>query len=382
MQFVASRDAREGMCVAEDVCDANGRVLIARGQRLGVHHLVRMRRFRIRSFFIDPTNGETVVKKTRADLREECQQVLGDALGQLRREFATKRVRLDAASINTATDNLLNALMKAKKPLVTLCDVSASSDRLLQHSVNVAVLGIVLAVDLRLPQDLLHDLAVALLFHDVGMIFMPDALVYASRPPTPAQVSTLEQHARLGFEHLVHSEAVSHAACGLILRHHERLDGSGYPQCALGEQLSLPARIVAVAEAYDSLTSLHLGVPAVLPDAAISHIIGRAGTQFAPDVAVALARRIALYPVGTAVQLTTGECGLVAGLLPDMPHRPIILAHTDHRGRTLPQPLIVDLTSDKDRGILRAAPTLDALKQSRRPDYTPPTIDPLYANLG
>ncbi len=382
MQFVASRDAREGMCVAEDVCDPNGRILIARGQRLGMHHLVRMRKFRIRSIFIDPLNGETVVKPTRADLREQCQQVLGAACGQLRREFATKRVQLDAASIHAATDNLLNALMRAKKPLVTLCDVGSSSDRLLQHSVNVAVLGIVLAVDLRLPRDLMHDLAVALLFHDVGMIFMPSAMLYAANAPTPAQMRTLEQHARLGFEHLVHSQAVSHAACGLILRHHERLDGSGYPQHALGDNLSLPARIVAVAEAYDSLTSPRMGIPAVLPDAAISYIIARAGIQFAPEVAVALARRIALYPVGTAVHLTTGEYGVVAGLLPELPHRPIVLAHTDHKGRTLPHPLIVDLTNDKDRGILRSAPSLDALKQSRQPDYVPPSIDPVYANLG
>ena len=382
MQFVASRDAREGMCVAEAVYDPQGRTLIARGQRLGTHHLVRLRKFGIRAIFIDPTNGEAVVKPTRSDLREQCQQVLGNACQSLRQEFAAKRVILDAASIKAAADNLLDALTRTNKPLVTLCHVNDSSDRLMQHSVNVAVLGTVLAVDLRLPRESLYDLAVALLFHDVGMIFLPEDVQNASQPPTPAQTSAIQQHARLGFEHLVHSQAISPVACGLILRHHERLDGSGYPQSLAGETISLQARIMAVAEAYDSLTSGRLGIPAVLPDAAISFIISRAGTQFAPNVAAALCRRVALYPVGTAVQLTTGEYGVVAGLLPDMPHRPVILTHLDPTGKKLKQPLIVDLTSDKNRGVRRSAPSLTQLVESRQLEHTLAPIDPTQANLG
>ena len=382
MQFVASRDAREGMCIAEDICDPQGRVLIARGQRLGMHHIVRMRKFRIRSIFIDPANGESIVKPTRSDLRDQCRQVLGDACSQLKQEFANKKIVLDAAAIKSAADNLLTALSRAKKPLVTLCNMGASSDRLLQHSVNVAVLGIVLALDLRAPRDLLHELAVALLFHDAGMIFLPDAILYCETPPTPEQCKEIERHAQLGFEHLVHSQAVSQTSCGLILRHHERLDGSGYPHQLRSDKLSLLACILAVAETYDSLTSPRFAIPAVLPDAAISYIISNADTLFERQVAVALCRRVALYPVGTAVQLTTGEYGIVAGLLPDKPHRPVVLAHMDRRRLPFKQPLIVDLTGERDRGILRSAATLEELLQAKNRDYVPPGVDERYANIG
>ncbi len=382
MQFVASKDAREGMCVAEDICDPQGRVLIARGQRLGMHHIIRMRKFRIRSIFIDPANGESVVKPTRSDLRDQCRQVLGESCGKLKQEFANKKVVLDAASIKAATDNLLQALSRTNKPLVTLCNVGASSDRLLQHSVNVAVLGLVLALDMRAPRDLLHELAAALLFHDTGMIFLPDSLLYCETPPTPEQCAEIETHAQLGFEHLVHSQAISPTACGLILRHHERLDGSGYPHHLRGEKLSLLACILAVAETYDSLTGSRFGIPSVLPDAAISYIIGNADTLFARQAAVALCRRVALYPVGTAVQLTTGEYGLVAGLLPDQPHRPVVLIHLDRRRVALKQPLVVDLTAERSRGILRSAATLPELLQMKSADYVPPLVDARYANIG
>ena len=382
MQFVASKDAREGMCVAEDICDPQGRVLIARGQRLGMHHIIRMRKFRIRSIFIDPANGETLVKPTRSDLRDQCRQVLGESFAHLQQEFANKKVVLDAAAIKTATDSLLHALSRANKPLVTLCHVAASSDRLMQHSVNVAVLGIVLALDLRAPRDMLHDLSVAALFHDTGMIFLPDELQHSATPPTPEQCAEIERHSQLGFEHLVHSQAVSQTSCGLILRHHERLDGSGYPQHLRGDKLSLLACIITVAEAYDSLTGARFGIAPVLPDAAISYIISHADTLFERQVAVALCKRIALYPVGAAVQLTTGEYGIVAGLLPDQPHRPIVLAHLDRRRLPFKQPLIVDLTAERDRAILRSAATLPELLQVKGPDFAPPAVDPRYANIG
>ncbi len=382
MQFVVSKDAREGMCVAEDICDPQGRVLIARGQRLGMHHIIRMRKFRILSIFIDPANGETLVKPTRSDLRDQCRQVLGQSFAQLQQEFANKKVVLDAAAIKIATDSLLQALSRANKPLVTLCNVAASSDRLMQHSVNVAVLGIVLALDLRAPRDMLHDLAVAALFHDTGMIFLPDELQRSATPPTPEQCAEIECHSQMGFEHLVHSQAVSQTSCGLILRHHERLDGSGYPQHLRGDKLSLLACIIAVAETYDSLTGARFGIAPVLPDAAISYIISHADTLFERQVAVALCKRVALYPVGAAVQLTTGEYGIVAGLLPDQPHRPVVLAHLDRRRLPFKQPLIVDLTGDRDRAILRSAATLPELLQAKSKDFVPPSVDPRYANIG
>ena len=160
MQFVVSRNAREGMCVAEDIYDPHGRVLITRGQRLGTHHLVRLRKFQIRAIFIDPTQGETVVKPNRADLREQCLGALAGAFQQLRQGQTGERVRLDTAAIMAAVDTLIDALKDGGKPLVTLTGAGMDGDRLLQHSVNVAVLGILLAHALRVPADTLRDLAV------------------------------------------------------------------------------------------------------------------------------------------------------------------------------------------------------------------------------
>src|SRR5438128_30962 len=140
MQFVASRDVREGMCVAEAVCDPQGRTLIARGQRLGSHHIARLRKFRIEAIFIDPTHGENVEKPTRSDLREQCEEVLSVSCDKLKSDLSARGLMLDTRTIQKVMDRLVQALLASKDPLVTLLEMSAGSDRLLQHSVNVTVL--------------------------------------------------------------------------------------------------------------------------------------------------------------------------------------------------------------------------------------------------
>ena len=273
MQFVVSRNAREGMCVAEDICDAHGRILIARGQKLGNHHLIRLRKFRIRAIFIDPQRGETVVKATRSDLRNQCQKSLSDACDQIRQKPAAGKAQLDTAAILAAADSMIAALKKGKKAHVTLRNVGLDDDRLLEHSVNVTVLGILIGLDMRLPADMLRDLTVALLFHDIGMIFLPDEVLNNTQAPTPAQISLIAEHPQMGYEHLVRTEAFSEDICALVRCHHERLDGSGYPQSLRAGKISTLAQIMAVVETYVSLTSARLGVSAVLPDAAITYLI-------------------------------------------------------------------------------------------------------------
>lgn len=382
MQFVSSQNVKEGMCVAEDVRDPQGRTLIARGQRLGLHHIARLRKFHIEMLFIDPKNGEQVEKPTKSELRDQCEKALQSSFGQVQKEFAAKRIALDLKSIHSAADNLVTALMKSKSPLVTLLDVSTSSDRMMQHSVNTAVLATTLAIDLYIPEAMLHDLAVAMLCHDVGTIFLPDELVQKTTLPTPEEIALLRQHPKLGTEHLLRSAAVSSVAANIILKHHEALDGKGYPTGASGDKLSQLMRIASVVETYDSITSTRFGIPAVLPDVALSYLLSHIGTWFAKDVVLALSRKIALYPEGIAIQLNSGEVGVVAGTLPKAPMRPTVLLSMDHRGNPLKDPLIVDLSQDTRRSIMRSASTLPELMAMKDRLEAPRPPDPLYASLG
>lgn len=382
MQFVAAHDIREGMVVAQDVADPTGRTLIARGQMIGMHHIVRLRKFRIANIFIDPTHGEQLVKPSQSEVRDQCQKVLQSACGKLTQEFANKKLALDGKAIQEALTNLVDALMKSKCPLVTLLDVSTGGDRMFQHSVNTAVLAIVLGKDLHMTDQMLKDMAAGMLFHDLGMIFLPDDLSAMQRPINAEEAQLIKKHAEMGFEHLLRSNAISTVAGNIVFRHHETMDGSGYPNGIHEDKLSPSMRIACVVEVYDSLTTARFGFPAVMPDQAVSFLIAHAGKMYAKEVVAALCKHVALYPVGSAVQINTGERGLVAGLVPTAPTRPVVLLHYDNRGRKLTSPIVVDLTCDTRHNVVKSAPTLEALIGDKTQPVTPRPVDIGLAMLG
>jgi len=381
MQFVAAKDVREGMYVSADVRDDQGRTLIARGQRMGPHHIMRLRKFRIEAVFIDPNYGAQVERPQTTEIRERCVNLIVDSCKKLGEQFDAKRIQLDVAEIKAVAQKLMEALLSCRKGLVTLLDISAGGDHLFQHSTNTAVLAAALAIDLRVPDALTKDLITAMLFHDIGKLFMPDDLAQKQTLPTAQEVQALRKHPELSCEYLAKADAISPAAIEIILRHHEYMDGSGYPNALVGDRLSIAMRIASVAEMYDSLTSSMFGQAPALPDAALSYLISNAGKQYAPEVIATLARRIALYPEGCATLLNTGEVGVVAGTIPNAPMRPIVLVQYDRRGRKLSDPMIVDLTRDPGRSIVRSSRNIEELLASRASAVVAPPSRPVNAAM-
>jgi hypothetical protein len=385
MQFVPASQLKEGMCVAEHVCDHYGRVLIARGQRIGAFHIERLPKFGIHSLFVDTTSASGVGPLPKSSLRLQCETVVIAAsprVGRAGDVEGAAAAGADATAVRAAADSLVQTLMKSRKSVVTLSGGAEIDDESMRHAVNVAAIAVALGIDFRLPPDVLQEIGSAMLLHDVGVALLPMSCTRRSGAPTREQVRQIKAHTVLGYDYVRKTGALEPGGAELVLSHHERLDGSGYPQGLRRDRLTLPMRIAAVAEAVDSLTSDRFGIPAVLPDAAMAWMLENADTLFDREVVAALNSRIALYPNGSAVRLTTGETGTVAGTLPQASCRPIVLIDTSSRGLPLRHPLIVDLTRETSRAISRCAPTTAILQKLRETRSGAPHIDADLANLG
>ena len=378
MQLTPVKELREGQAVAREVRDGQGRILLARGQRLTASLIQRLFKFRVASVYLRDGFGESEPELVGAELRQKCAEVLSASFRSLGLLAEAKKLKLDAAAIVRASDDLITALMSNRNPLISLLDINAGSDALMQHSVSAATLAITLALDLGVTPDMLNHLGTAMLFHDIGMIFLPEPLLARTPPLSPAETAALRSHVRIGAQHLLQAGAVSSIAASLILRHHEAMDGSGYPDGIGGDKLSLLARIACAAEAYDSMTTPRPYAPALMPDAAITYMLSQAGKLFAKEVVVALCRRVALYPAGTAVQLNTGERGVVVGTLPELPMRPSIQVHFDHKGRRLPTPARIDLAREGTRFVTRSAPNLSLLDTNQCRQIRPQAVLPAH----
>jgi len=381
MLFVPASQLTEGMCVAEDVKDGRGRVLIARGQRITSDHIDRLEKFGIHSLFVQSSEDENPWKPPKSDLRKKCEAVL-TAAGPRHAKEAAKPAEPTMQAVREAADSLVTSLMSARRTVLTLSGGSPTDDLLTQHSVNAAALAVAIAIDFRLSQDTLIDIGSAMLLHDVGLRLLPPEIFAYGSPPDEDAIRLIRTHPQVGYEYVLESGALTPMGAEIVRSHHERLDGSGYPAGLHRSQLTLPVKIAAVAEAYDSLISDRLGIPAALPDAALAWMLRGAGTLFDRQTVLALSNRVALYPNGSSVRLTTGETGTVAGTLPKSPRRPVVLIDTDHTGRKLAAPMIVDLTLETDRAVARCARTRALLEQSRASRMPTSYIEPNLACLG
>lgn len=163
------------------------------------------------------------------------------------------------------------------------------------HSERVARLASRIGRELGLGADLCGDLHMAGLTHDLGKIGVPDVILQKPGPLTPAEADRMRAHAALGDQLLADLGQLAHLRPG-VRGHHERYDGTGYPDGLAGEAIPLAARVLAVAEAFDAMLSDRPYRPALTPAAAEAALAAGAGTQWDPKVvAAALACRATLH---------------------------------------------------------------------------------------
>src|SRR5207302_9551130 len=160
------------------------------------------------------------------------------------------------------------------------------------HSERVTELAARVAERMGLPQEIVELTRLAARLHDLGKLAIPEEILRKPGPLTDPERLVLERHPQIGYR-MLESLGVDPVA-DWVLHHHERWDGTGYPDGLPGDSIPLGARIIFVADAYDAMISERVYRRRVSPEQAISELDRCAGSQFDPDVVTALAEELAL----------------------------------------------------------------------------------------
>lgn len=300
-------------------------------------------------------------------LEDEIQgasRLYGEALGFARSALdrCAWQKPLDMDRVEPVVAGMMDSLSRNGAALITLSKLRKSSDHLFNHAVNVAVLAMYFGRFLGLHPITLRRIGQAGLFHDIGMSQVPDVVLRNRGKLSENDLALVRRHPAAGHEVLQQQADIYPEVLEGALEHHERFNGNGYPRGLSGNDISVVGRILALADSYDALTSDRPHRKALPPHKALSVIYGMRGQDFDPSFVERFIQGVGVYPLGSAVELNTGQSGVVIRANPENPLRPVVSLLTDPRGWPVP-PRTVDLSGQnalrivncKESATLRAA---------------------------
>lgn len=235
-----------------------------------------------------------------------------------------------------------------------LTTIKNHDEYLYNHSVNVCVMAIAFGQRLGMGKRLCSELGMAALFHDVGMIALPLEILNKTGKFTAAENEVMRKHTLMSVKTLLKQKALNEAMIRRILvayEHHMDFNLGGYPRVARRRNLHLFSRIIQIVDTFDGMTTAKPYREAYLPDEALKVMLKESGTKFDPTLLKIFVNMIGVYPLGTFVQLDTGEMGLVFHNSNDPAkyERPRVKLVMDANGNKIPS-RIVDLSELNSSG--------------------------------
>lgn len=219
------------------------------------------------------------------------------------------------------------------------------------HSLNVTMLSIMMARDLKLPHDVAGVLGLGALMHDIGRKEVPDKILLKTEPLTQAERNFYELHCQFGVD-IGQRLRLPPAALAIIREHHELFDGAGYPGKLKGESINLLARIVVIANYYDELCNPPAIADALTPHEALSLMFARYRGKFDPKLLQVFIRCLGVYPPGTIVQLSNGALGMVATVNTARPMKPVVMVYDADVPKE--EAILLDLERETEFNITKA----------------------------
>ena len=315
----------------------DGRVLLGRGVVLSAKYISRLKELGYYSIFISDEFDDEV---DMSDIIQDSTRNF--AISQVKSLFkSTMEGNGEAKSIGlkngieNITNSIIDDITGNDNLMIDLYSLKTHDDYTFQHSVNVSVLALVLGVKAGLNGVELRELAIAAMLHDIGKMHVPFEILSKDSSLTDEEFDLVKGHTNDGFSFLLNESNVSPKIAIVAYQHHERFDGSGYPEGIDGEQMHLYSKIVSLIDTYDALTSDRVYRKRFNNDTALKIIFKESEGKFEPKILSLLKNCVAKYPTGSLVKLNTGETGIILRNNAEILNRPVIKILADKDGNKI-----------------------------------------------
>ena len=344
MRLVATSDLNEDTALARDILTGrDGAPLLRAGVRLNARFIEHLHKAGVQGVYVEDqfSQGIDPHPVISAQTRGLATRAIAAVHDEARQAVAAGRPLDPEATddLSDAVDQILMEIEECDGKSVVLADLCGADAYALQHPIDVTALGLLVGRRLIIEhgwldyrgerQDDRHEerlfrLGMGLLLSDIGKLAIPESILNKPGKLSEEEWEIIKTHPKAGVKLVRDTGAWCPLVQACVLRHHERWDGAGYPEGKVSTEVHEMARIAAVADVYDAVTSERLHAPARPAHMGVQAILAGAGTQFDPTITDVFSRLVAPFPPGVEVDLADGRRAVVVSVSDVAFDRPVV----------------------------------------------------------
>lgn len=250
---------------------------------------------------------------------------------------------VDAARLEPLVTRMMESVARNPDALIPLARLKQMDRYASEHAVATAALIIALGKQMHIADPELEEMALGSMVKDIGLAALDRRVTEKQGVLSRDEFSVVQSHVEEGLSVLEATGNLPDLSISVVLQHHERFDGTGYPYRMAGQEISQAGRMAAIVDTYDAMTSDRPYRAAMAPPVALTQLYSESGTQFDPELVAAFIRTLGVYPVGTLVQLESGHLAVVDAVNPENSLRPVVRVIYHAARQQYVTPVMVDL---------------------------------------
>ena len=329
MRLCKVNDLKGTEILAKDAMTLEYKILLSAGTPLKPEYIEKLKELNVREVYIKESAPDT---KEVVILKEEVEESFRSKVKSIL-EKHTYSHNENLMELCQTADTIITNILEEEEVVEKIYDIKERSSDIYEHSINLCGLATIVALKMGVPQEMVHDIGVSCLLHDLGLRYLTaNYMDHDLEEMSEFEYSEYKKHPVYAYSSLQGENWISNMSKNMILYHHERIDGTGYPLKAT--DIPLECRIIQVCDVFDEMIC-GIGCKRVKVYEAIEYLKNFKNIKFDGRIVDIFLEFTAVYPAGTYIQTNEGEIGIVLRQNKQFPGRPVIRVIQDKNGKTV-----------------------------------------------
>lgn len=338
MKLVELNILAEGKTLARAIVTEEYNELLPKGTVLKKEYIEKLSDIGVKEVYIEE---DSISEEDAEILKEEVKEKCRNQVRTIISKHTYNADNSEMAKLTNTAEDIISNILEDEEVVAQIYEIRERSADIYEHSISVCSLSMLVALRMKLDQGLIRELGVGCLLHEIGLRYITVEYENINIPElSEKEIGEYKKHPIYGFSAIQNEDWLTECSKDIILGHHERIDGSGYPLHTTNQPIE--QCIVQVCDFFDEVIC-GIGYERLKVHEVIEYLKIYKGQSFKKEVVDELFSFVAVYPAGTVVITSNGERAMVVGQNKGFPERPVLRLLSDKAGNLITEKIIIDL---------------------------------------